>query len=89
MHVSLLISLSDRFCIRCHCPLPWIGYRCNRKLDCLQHDDVLGYTTNESMCELDLNLTAVTDLYMACSCPMIGSFNLLGVEAAQERTHTS
>ena len=74
---------------RCHCPLPWVGYRCNRKLDCVSHHEDSGYSAaggaNLSLCTLDLNLTSQSSEFMACSCPVFGSFNILGIEAAQVR----
>jgi len=73
---------------RCHCPLPWTGYTCNRKLDCLNHDRLLGYgkaggEQNSTRCELDLNKTSLFPGFLACSCPLIGTYNMLGVEQAQ------
>ena len=70
-------------CRRCHCPLPWTGYRCNRILDCVQHDRLLGYDRlNDTQCELDLNATSLFPNMLACSCPIVGTFDVLGVEQA-------
>ena len=64
---------------RCYCPLPWTGYRCDRKLDCRYYQEGNGWDTNgSSRCELRLNAT--TREVGACACSLFGTFDVTLVE---------
>ena len=67
---------------RCVCPLPWSGWSCNRRIQCLWHEPSTGaWSDSSDHCELS---TALTDSnYIVCECPIWGTYDVLAVEQSQ------
>jgi hypothetical protein len=77
---------------RCVCPLPWSGWSCDRRVECVWRDPLQGSwsnvkkSTNESQCVLRADYEHAS--FLLCECPLFGSFDVLVIESLQDALRT-
>ena len=77
---------------RCVCPLPWSGWACDRRVECVWRDPTqrswsnAKKATNESHCLLRHDVDH--PYFFLCECPLFGSFDVLVIESLQNPLRT-